>query len=267
MLWEELTSIKFEEAVKNCGGVCILPIGVLEKHGQHLPLGTDMMAVNAVCKAAAEQESAIVFPYYFFGQISEARQCPGTISVSSRMQMESLLAMCDEIARNGLKKIIIMSGHGGNHHFLPYFAQEMPRLDRDYSVYTGYASDLSNEQINIIAETAGTRDFGYHAGLTETALMLHVRSDLVDMDAQTPEEGQRLGRLSAIEESRLYTGFNWYANYPHHFAGDHTKSTKELGAMIFDMKVENIVKAIRAVKADNVSGELTREFAERSRNH
>ena len=261
MLWEELSTVNFEQAVKDCEGLCILPIGVVEKHGNHLPLGTDMISVRTVCTSAAEVEPAIVFPYYFLGQIAEARHYPGTISASHRLLMDNLLEMCDEIGRNGLKKILIMSGHGGNNHFLPFFAQEMPRLNRDYSVYAGFIGNITAKQEEELAAAAGTSNMGNHAGLSETSMMMYLRPDLVNMEAQDPKEGQGLNRLSKIHEAKLFTGFNWYASYPAHIAGDPSLATPELGEMIFCMATENTVEAIRAIKADDVSGRLQREFA------
>jgi len=260
MLWENLTAPQFEKAVIETKGVCILPIGVLEKHGNHLPLGTDMFSVTSVCKAAAEQESAIVFPYYFLGQITEARHYPGTIAASHRLMMDTLLEMCDEISRNGLKKILIMSGHGGNGHFLPFFAQEMPRLDRDYCVYTGFIGNSKQEQRKKLAEAAGTEQFGYHAGLSETAMVMHLRPELVHMSDQDPTLGDSMNRTPKIQEANLFSGFGWYANFPYHFAGDPSKATPELGKMIFDFAVENTVEAIKAIKEDEVSPKLVSEY-------
>ena len=60
MKWEELTAPDFKIAVKECG-IFILPMGVIERHGNHLPLGTDMINVINTCNLAAEMESAIVF--------------------------------------------------------------------------------------------------------------------------------------------------------------------------------------------------------------
>ncbi|MCL2187217.1 MAG: creatininase family protein [Defluviitaleaceae bacterium] len=260
MLWEQLTTQQFELAAKN--GVCVIPIGVLEKHGNHLPLGTDMYTSTAICKAAAEIEPAIVFPYYFFGQIAEARHYPGTIAVSHEMMMETLLAMCDEIARNGIQKIMILSGHGGNNHFLPFFAQEMPRLNRNYAVYTGQAVELTSVQRKEVQQTAGVQDLGQHAGLAETALMMYLQPKLIKNEAQDPAEGVDRQRLADIKKENLFTGYNWYAGFPNHYAGDHTAATPELGKKVFEMVVENAVKKIKAVKADDESLSLISEFAE-----
>ena len=260
MLWEDLTVLQFENEVKNSEGICVLPIGVLEKHGNHLPLGTDMFTVTSACKAAAEKEKAIVFPYYFLGQIAEARHYKGTIAASHRLLMDALLEMCDEISRNGLKKILIMSGHGGNGHFLPFFAQEMPRLRRDYCVYTGFVANLTAEQREKLTDAAKTNELGDHAGLTETAVMMHLRPDLVRISEQDPSEGANLGRLKEIQENRLFTGFNWYASYPNHFAGDPTPATPEIGKLIFDMYTQNIANAIKSIKNDKTSPRLVEEY-------
>lgn len=264
MQWEDLTAKRFEAFAKSCGGVCVLPIGVIEKHGNHLPLGTDMITGTSVCRAAAEKEPAVVFPYYYVGQIAEARHYPGTVAFPYRMQMDSLLAVCDEIARNGLKKILIINSHGGNEHFLPYFAQAMPGLDRDYAVYVGSLIGAKQGQYEKIVAAAGTSDLGQHAGVSETALIMHLRGDLVHMEDQDPLDSVALHRLDDVKQSGVFSGFNWYADYPNHFAGDPAKATPELGALIFDILVENIAGCIRAVKEDAVSAGLINEFTARA---
>jgi creatinine amidohydrolase len=260
MLWEELTTKHFQKAVEECGGVCVLPIGVIEKHGDHLPLGTDMMTGTAFCRLAAEKEPAIVFPYYFFGQIAEAVHYPGTLSLPHKMIMENLLAVCDEIARNGLKKIFIVSSHGGNNSFLPFFAQEMPRLNRDYCVYIGGVMSLSDEQIDRFAKAAGSRNFGAHAGLTESSVMMFLRPDLVRMEECDAQDSVDLGRLDGLKKHNIMTGFNWYASYPNHFAGTPEAAKPALGKMLAEMLVDNLANAICAVKEDDTSPGLVREY-------
>ena len=78
--WEELTSDDFRAGVQQSRGTCLLPIGILEKHGPHLPLGTDLLDVRYAALRAAEQEFAVVFPEYYFAQIFEARHEPGTVA-------------------------------------------------------------------------------------------------------------------------------------------------------------------------------------------
>lgn len=133
--WEELTAADFAAAIQKSGGTCILPFGIIEKHGPQLPLGTDLINVRYVSLHAAEQEYSVVFPEYYFGQIFEAKHEPGTVAYSPRMQMELLQETTDEMARNGCKKIVIVNGHGGNNNFLPFFAQSQLATPHDYVVY------------------------------------------------------------------------------------------------------------------------------------
>src|SRR5689334_21091968 len=121
--WEESTAGDFRTAIQQAQGTCLLPFGILEKHGPHLPLGTDLLNVRYVTEHAVTQEYAVIFPEYYFGQIAEARHEPGTVAYNAEMQMKLLQATTDEMGRNGCKKVLIVNGHGGNENLLPYFAQ------------------------------------------------------------------------------------------------------------------------------------------------
>src|ERR1700752_2036364 len=142
--WEELTAADFREGIHRSGGVCLLPFGILEKHGPHLSLGTDLLNVRYAALHAAEQEYALVFPEYYFGQIFEARHEPGTVAYSRRIQLDLLQETTDEMARNGCKKVIIANGHGGNTHLLPFFAQSQLAERHDYVVYIFSMPHLGN---------------------------------------------------------------------------------------------------------------------------
>src|ERR1700728_500366 len=133
--WEELTAPDFVTAIHQSQNTCVLPFGILEKHGPHLPLGTDLLDVRYAALHAAEQEYAVVFPEYYFGQIAEARHEPGTIAYSRELQLALLQETTDEMARNGCQKIIVVNGHGGNELMLPYFAQTQLDKPHDYVVY------------------------------------------------------------------------------------------------------------------------------------
>jgi len=264
MLWEELTAKDFQSGVKKCSGVCVVPIGVLEKHGDHLPLGTDMYIATQTVSAAVKKSPAIVFPYYYMGQISEAKHATGTIAPSHKLIMDILLEMCDEIHRNGFKKIVILSGHGGNYHFLPFFAQWFTGLNRPYSVYTSYIHDINEDELQEIQSKTGIEDMGGHGGFYETSLIQYLRPELVHMDRVVTKQSASLGRLDKIKEAGIYSGFGWYADYPHHFAGDPAGSTAKHGELIFDILVKRIERMINAVKKDKNSLSLISEFNSRT---
>src|ERR1700732_2603057 len=133
--WEELSAVDFRRAIEQSKGTCLLPFGILEKHGPQLPLGTDLLNVRYASLHAAEKEYAVVFPEYYFGQIFEAKHEPGTMAYSTELQLKLLKETTDEMARNGCKKVIIVNGHGGNENLLPFFAQSQLEKPHDYVLY------------------------------------------------------------------------------------------------------------------------------------
>ena len=254
--WEELTADDFRKAVQQSEGVCLLPFGIVEKHGPHLPLGTDLLNVRHAVLEAVKTDFAVVFPEYYFGQIFEARHEPGTIAYSASLQLQLLQETTDEMARNGCKKVLIVNGHGGNEHLLPYFAQTQLDRRRDYVVYVlplldppegGPAKKTSNDM---------------HAGEKETSEMLITRPDLVHQDRATQESGGDQKRLDLPDP--LYTAIWWYAKFPFHYSGEGAAGNRELGEYDMNAWTAGIQKAIRAVKADKDSLRLQNEFFEKT---
>src|SRR5206468_10314696 len=88
--WEEVMAAELRDASGRAQGTCLLPFGIMEKHGAHLPLGNDLLNVRYVALNAAQQEYAIVFPEYYFGQILEAKHQPGTEAYSRGLQLQLL---------------------------------------------------------------------------------------------------------------------------------------------------------------------------------
>src|SRR5690242_981737 len=164
--WEELSGPDFVKAIQRSEGTCLLPIGIMEKHGPHLPIGNDLINVRDTSLRAAQQEYAVVFPEYFAGQIFEARHQPGTIAYSAHLQLELLQETTDEMDRNGCKKIIIVNGHGGNEHLLPFFAQSQLQSPHDYIVYI--FSRLSHDDAPG-RPAMKSHGIDWHAGEAETS--------------------------------------------------------------------------------------------------
>jgi creatinine amidohydrolase len=255
--WEELTSADFRDAIVQAQGTCLLPFGILEKHGPHLPLGTDLLDVRYAALHAAEQNYTVVFPEYYFGQIFEAKHEAGTIAYSAELQLKLLQETTDEMARNGCKKIIIVNGHGGNENLLPYFAQSQLDKPHDYVVYVQWG----REEPKGGPEKKDHVDM--HAGETETSTMMIARPDLVHQDRAAGESGAEQKRLNLPDD--VYTGIWWYARFPNHYSGEGALATKELGTFEMNAWITAIGEAIRAVKADDESLKLQNEFYEKSR--
>jgi len=256
--YEELTAAQFVQAVEKAAGTCIIPLGVMEKHGEQLPLGTDLYACRETARLAAAQEYVIVYPPYYFSQIFEARHQPGTIAYSEKLIFDLLQETCAELARNGIKKIILLSGHGGNEHFLPYFCQAQLASRRDYAVYFFTpAADLEQDpDVQKLLRT--TLDL--HGGERETSLMLAIAPNLVRLDLIKPGSGEDRLRLGGLKQT--YTGIWWYASFPDHYAGDAAPANAELGKLLLQKKTAQLVDMIREVKQDKTVLELQKKFFE-----
>jgi creatinine amidohydrolase len=258
MRWEELNGDRFVSAVAEAARVCLLPLSVIERHGHHLPMGTDMYIGRAICRRAAELEPAIIFPDYIFGQIGEGRHLPGTISMVGDLMLHLLDNVCHEIARNGLKKVVLVNAHGGNQGLVSLFNMLQLNSPRDYVVYVVQPGTLLFEGT---VETPWELSSDGHAGPGETSLIQAIRPELVDME-QVPagDEGRARNRLQALRDTGVQTGMWWYADHPTHYQGDASRSAAEVGERLLEAMAQALARAIRAVKEDTVSPRLLDEF-------
>jgi len=255
--WEELSAAEFRQAIEQSKGTCLLPFGIIEKHGPQLPLGTDLLDVRHAALHAAQLEYAIVFPEYYFGQIFEAKHEAGTMAYSREIQLKLLQETTDEMARNGCKKIVIVNGHGGNESLLPFFAQSQLEKPHDYVVYVQWGHDAPK------GGPAKKDALDMHAGQTETSVMMISRPDLVHLDRATSESGADQKHVNLPKD--VYTGIWWYARFPNHYSGEGGLATKELGEFEMNAWINAIAAATRAAKADDESLKLQNEFYEKSK--
>ncbi len=258
MQWEQMTSVELGQAARDIG-VCVIGMGVLERHSDHLPLGTDYLIAHRTVSLAAEKEAAVAFPPFYFGQIYEARAFPGAFTIRPTLLLDLVQSVCDEIGRNGFRKIILYNGHGGNTNFIRFLAQCSLWEQKPYTVYAP-SMRLSPEGEARWQAMRETTEDG-HAGESETSMSLAVHPHLVRTDLIPAAPGHALGRAAKLGDG--YTGLSWYANYPEHYAGDGRYGTKEKGELLLREAVDTLARFIAAVKADEVTPALQSEFFRR----
>lgn len=256
MQWENLTAPDFEAAVRDTG-LCILPMGVMERHSDHLPLGTDFLNVHKICCLAAEKESAVVFAPFYFGQIFEARCFPGTVTLKPTLLIEVIQGVLDEIGRNGFKKILIVNGHGGNTHLISLLAQFSLWEEKPYTLYVnvGKVSGERQKQWSSICETS----LHGHACECETSISLANHPELVKMEDVPDQPGTPLKRMTGLP----FAGISWYADYPDHYCGDARTASAEKGLKLRQLQIDQLAETIAAIKTDNTAPALDKEFFER----
>lgn len=259
--YEELTVPLFARALDQSGQTCIIPLGIMEKHGNHLPLGTDLINIRATAVKAAGEEYAVIFPEYYFGQINEARHQPGTVAYSPELIWKMMEETLDELSRNGFNKIILLNGHGGN-IWLEYFCMSLLHQKKNYAVYV---YGLPDESIypEAVKKLTKSQNPGGHGAEFETAAVMANRPELVRKDAIVEESGADLQRLKDLD---AYTGIWWYAQYPNHYNTGATAATAELGKAVVNAEVADLVKFIKRVKQDKATLQLQDEFYKQSEN-
>lgn len=242
MLYEYLTSLDVKNAAEK-GLVAILPIGSIEIHGPHMPVGTDSLTVYRIAELAAEKEESIVLPPLYYAYVPENKHFPGTISLTAKTMLSLLEEICDEIARNGFKKILILNGHGGNIPVLRLFLKEMLNKRKNYTLYA-----LVNPLFpvrDIIQEMSEGRRVG-HACEIETSIGLYLFKDLIRMENVKQEA--RVGSTGLPQG--IETSVDWQAYAVQLYVGDPRKASVEKGEKIVNKIVEYLADAIRKIKHD-----------------
>ena len=257
--WAELTGPDFIQAIQQAKGVCMLPFGIIEKHGPTGPMGTDLMNVRYATFEAVKQEYAIVFPEYYFGQIFEAKHQPGTVAYSTHLQLELLQETTAEMARNGCTKVVVISGHGGNTNLIQFFAQTQLEKPKDWILYA-IMNQVQGGNANVPGPSKPGADG--HGGEAEMSNVMAHRPDLVHPERAPQESGSDLKRQDL--PAGVYTGIWWYASFPNHYQGDAAGANAARGTASMKARADGIANAIRAIKADQAGPRLQKEFFEAS---
>ncbi len=259
--WEDLTALDFPAAVAAADATCVVPLGVFEKHGDHLPVGTDWFQVQHLAEQAARLEPVVLFPGLPFGQIHEAKHWPGAIALPHDLLFALLDNLCDEIARNGFRKIVLLNGHGGNESWLSAYTFKLLEKPRPYTVYVIRLQDFWGPVSEDPAWKKQMQSaFDHHGGEIETSTMMALTPKLVRMQ-QLSAPGLPQKRLAQLPNVR--TSIWWYADYPDQYAGDAAPATAAKGRFFLKECAKRIAAIVRDIKADTVTPAIEREFFSR----
>jgi len=262
MRWEHLIPKDFKTAVKETG-LCIVPTGSLERHGEHIPFGCDMIISQTISHKAAEIEPAVVFPPYFLMQVHEAACFTGTVNFPQAFAIEALGLLLKSIAANGFKKILVVNGHGGNTAMLDYFAMSQMDEANDYILYhTGVGKGLTAEERKKAEAIWETSVLG-HACEMETSLFMACCPGKTKLEYAPKKLVEPLDRLKHLNENGIYNPLWWYADYPENVVGNASYATEEKGKALMDICVKALARTIKTVKEDTEAPRLQAEFTQR----
>ena len=280
MIWENIISNDFPEAVRKAKGVCVVPIGCIEKHGPHSPLGTDTIIATEVVKRAAEKEPVVVFPTMFFGEKSGAGEFPGTVIFSVETRWHIFRETCNEIYRNGFKKILFVNGHGGNKDMLGLFIRSMIQENPNILIFStgtnggwkkhdALAEIIADESLDYLTDSdrAEMQDFldknkaVGHACLFETAKTYHYRPETICIDRIAAESGDSIHRFDELSKHGITSPHSWAANYPNSYTGANDYALNERIAKAIAQFFEGkLAETFRFLKNETISDEYHAEW-------
>ena len=226
--------------------LALLPVGAIEQHGPHLPLDTDAFDADYLARRVAEECSdprPLVLPLVPYGVSYHHDDFSGTLSIGPDTLSTLIFEIGMSAARNGISKLVIINGHGGNSPALHFAAQMINRDARIFTcVDTGESSD---HDIDALTETPND----VHAGEVETSTSLAIRPELVDMSLARPFVPDFSSRFLNFTSKR---SVGWYTRVaqisPNGVLGDPTKASVEKGHKIWDVMVKNLVEFVEDIR-------------------
>jgi creatinine amidohydrolase len=249
--YEELTWPEMREVIAR-QPVVLLPFGAIEDHGPHLPLNTDNVIVEAICLEAARRapEEILVMPLVAYGLDEHHIDFPGTVSVEIETLIGYVADAAASPARHGFDHLLIVNGHGSNAPIADLAARRVVLRTGIVcgAVSANAAIDPTLAEPTFSQMRRSAPGGVAHAGEYETAMMLHLRPELVQM-------GRAVRELGQVKQ----TFFNWDHPAPSALSwqdwwsrmsdsgvcGDPTVATPEFGQALFETTVENLVRLVR----------------------
>jgi creatinine amidohydrolase len=251
-LWQELSSAEIGRQDPE-RTVALLPVAAIEQHGPHLPVGVDAMINQGIVEAALARLPAdlalLVLPMLPVGKSDEHEDYPGTLSLEAETLARLWIETGSSVAGSGLRKLVVFNSHGGQSAVMDIAARELRR--RHGMLVMAYSWPAGGLPAGLFpAEEAR---FGIHAGAIETAMMLHLRPELVDMSkaadfrplmADMAADGYR--RLSPVGAGRM----GWKAQdlHPSGAAGDARNADAARGRALVEHAADALVELLQEMQ-------------------
>lgn len=215
----------------------IIPTGVLEQHGPHLPIGTDNYVVWEVCqRAVGSHARTLLCPVMLYATATPMRNFPGSVIVRPETFIHVLRDACVVMARQGFTRALIVNGHGGNTHVAQTALREAAETDDRLKTHFIHLYDIGEP---IWQEHVNSRRQG-HACWYETSLLMAIRPDLVRKEKMTsgwfPNDG--------IPCRKEVDWWDWRKETPTGVLGDTEWASPETGQKILESMVNHVKQAV-----------------------
>ena len=243
--WAGRTAAEIGAIADRDGAVAVVPMGSIEQHGPHLPVATDTILVDAVAIAGAERAAeadvpVLVTPTAWLGSSPHHMALGGTLTGDVQTLQDGLGDVIEATIDHGFDRVLVVNGHGGNKALVAgiprILGPEHPTVDVRACTYF----ELPEPEDVAAVRESDPGGMG-HAGEFETALLLHLRPELVDMDAAepAPSGGDMFGPSSPVAGYGEMGGTG--------VAGEPQLATAAAGAQFFEIATAALADVIEAM--------------------
>lgn len=238
LTWNELSWPRIKERADD-GHVVIIPIGVIEQHGHHLPVDTDAFIPQEITREAARRDPEIlVGPTIHFGYTPSNKNFPGTISLSADTWMALIRDVVRSVARHGFTRIALLNGHGGQVVLSRLTASILQDEDDIRVVALDWFGLVADEMSRLFVDEKLSGSRVGHAGAVETSINMYLRPELSDQGERVAHLGptkppfvSRVGGFLQTPREELS---------PSGVIGDPRLATADKGGELFQLAVERL---------------------------
>jgi creatinine amidohydrolase len=239
MQLQDLHADKVRGLIERCQAA-ILPIGAVEAHGPHLPLGTDNVLAERLSRKLAERTDSLVLPTLPYGQVWSLQTFSGSINVSNESLIAILYDIGESLFRQGFRIFAMVNGHLGNAVALKEAARKLyrdyPALKVFYFFYPGVKEVTAQ-----VMESPAAHSSYFHACEVETSYMLYLAEEKVDMSKAVTENPN-------IPLEADCTPTPWETFTSTAVLGDAKSATREKGQKIIETALTNMARMIEDAK-------------------
>ena len=249
--WQDLTTEEFA-GLDPERTIALLPVGAVEQHGPHLPLATDTVIVEGIVARTLallpENARVLALPTQAVGDSCEHGAFAGTLSLEPETLIRAWGELGAQVARAGLRKLVILNSHGGQPQIVDIVAQRL-RLEQAMLVVKANSFRLGTPDGLFDQEEL---HHGIHGGALETSLMLHLRPDLVRLDKAADFRSRSIDLAKDFERigPRGPAAFAWATQdlHPSGACGDATAADAEKGRLLLDHMAGALVEILAEVE-------------------
>jgi creatinine amidohydrolase len=248
--WSELTTVDFA-ALDPATAIAVLPIAAIEQHGPHLPVATDTAIAEGMLREVTarlpDDLTVLVLPVQAVGKSNEHLRSPGTLTLSAETALGLWVEIGESVHRAGLRKLVIVTSHGGNVDVMGVAARELRVRCGMLAVCTAWSRFGQPPGLYGDQEVV----HGIHGGDIETSLMLHFRPELVRTEAVAnfaPSSIAMENEFAFLRPTGRHA-FGWIAQdlHPSGAAGDASAASAEKGRLTAQFQAEGFVALLRDV--------------------